>query len=254
MDLSGRVALVTGSATGVGRATALEFARRGAAVVINYSKSEAEAQRTFEDMSGLGADALLCRADVSRDAEVRDMVRQTVDRWGRLDFLVNNAATTFFVPFADLEGLTEEMWDRLLDVNVKGVFFCSRAAAKPMLAQGSGSIVNVSSQAGIRAVGTSIAYAASKAAVINLTVALARTLAPHVRVNCVAPGFIETRWLRDGIGEAYEAVKQRTAQGTPLQRVATPEDVAQVILNLSTAADFVTGQTVVVDGGYGIRG
>jgi len=252
MQLSGTTAIVTGSAVGVGRATALDLARRGANVVVNYSRSEDEAKETVAQIEALGARALLVRADVSRDAEVRAMVQQTLDAFGALHVLVNNAATTAFVNFADLEGMAEEDWDRILAVNVKGPFFCARAAAPAIKEAGGGAIVNVASIAGIRAVGSSIAYAASKAALINLSMALARVLAPEVRVNCVAPGFIATRWLKEGLGELYEPVRQRTAEGTPLRRVATPEDVAQVILGLIESADFVTGQTVVVDGGNAI--
>lgn len=253
MELSGKSAIVTGSAVGVGRATALELAKRGANVVINYSRSEAEAKEAVAQVEALGVRALLVRADVSQDAEVRAMVAQAAEAFGSVDVLVNNAATTAFVNFADLEGMKEEHWDRLLAVNLKGPFFCSRAVAGPMKQVGQGAIVNVASIAGIRAVGSSIAYAASKAGLINMTVALARVLAPEVRVNCVAPGFIDTRWLREGLGEVYEPAKQRTAQQTPLGHVASPEDVAQVILSLITGADFVTGQTIVVDGGNAIR-
>ncbi len=254
MELSGKSAIVTGSAVGVGRATALELARRGANVVVNYSRSEQEARETVAEVERLGARALLVRADVSQDREVRELVERTVDAFGSLHVLVNNAATTAFVNFADLEGLTEEQWDRILAVNLKGPFFCSRAAAGPMKEAGQGAIVNIASIAGVRAVGSSIAYAASKAGLINLTVALARVLAPEVRVNCVAPGFIDTRWLREGLGSFFERVKERTAEQSPLGRVSTPEDVAQVVLSLIEGADFVTGQTIVVDGGNSIRG
>jgi 3-oxoacyl-[acyl-carrier protein] reductase len=171
-----------------------------------------------------------------------------------VDVLVNNAAITHFVNFADLEGLSEETWDRILAVNVKGVFFCSRAVAGPMREKGGGCIVNISSVAGIRAVGSSIAYTASKAAVINLTMAFARTLAPEVRVNCVAPGFIDTRWQQGRMApEPYEQTKERVAQETPLGRVCTAEDVAQAVLSLIEGADFVTGQMLVVDGGSTLR-
>ena len=253
MDLSGKTAIVTGSAVGVGRATAIELAKRGANVVVNYSQSEDEAKETVAAVEGLGARALLVKADVSSDSEVRAMVQQAVDAFGGLHVLVNNAATTKFVNFADLEGLNEEDWDRILAVNLKGPFFCSRAAAGPMKEAGQGAIVNIASVAGIRSVGSSIAYAASKAGLINLTVALARVLAPEVRVNCVAPGFIDTRWLRAGLGDFYERAKESTASQTPLGRVATPEDIAQSVLGLIEAADFVTGQTLVVDGGSIIR-
>ena len=254
MELSGKSAIVTGSAVGVGRATALELARRGANVVVNYSRSEQEARETVAEVERLGARALLVRADVSQDREVRELVERTVDAFGSLHVLVNNAATTAFVNFADLEGLTEEMWDRILAVNLKGPFFCARAASGPMKEAGTGAIVNIASIAGVRAVGSSIAYAASKAGLINLTVALARVLAPEVRVNCVAPGFIDTRWLREGLGSFFERVKEQTAEQSPLGRVSTPEDVAQVVLSLIEGADFVTGQTIIVDGGNSIRG
>ncbi len=252
MQLAGKTAIVTGSAVGVGRATALELAKRGVNVVVNYSRSEAEAKETVAEVERLGAKALLVRADVSNDEEVRAMVKQTIDAFGSLHVLVNNAGTTAFVNFADLEGLSEEQWDRILAVNLKGPFFCARAASAPMKAAGEGAIVNISSIAGVRAVGSSIAYAASKAGLINLTVALARVFAPEVRVNCVAPGFIDTRWLREGLGGAFEPVKDATAAQTPLGRVSTPEDIAQVVLSFIEAADFVTGQTVVVDGGSSI--
>jgi 3-oxoacyl-[acyl-carrier protein] reductase len=253
MDLSEKTAIVTGSAVGVGRATALELAKRGASVVVNYSRSEADAKEAMSLVEGTGARALLIKADVSRDEDARSMVQQAVDAFGGVDVLVNNAATTSFVAFPDLEGLKEEDWDRILAVNLKGPFFVTRAATPHLKASGEGAIVNIASVAGIRAVGSSIAYAASKAGLINMTVALARVLAPEVRVNCVAPGFIDTRWLRNGLGAAYEPVKKATSDATPLQRVASPEDVAQVVLGMIESADFVTGQTVVVDGGTTIR-
>ena len=252
MQLSGKNAIVTGSAVGVGRATALELAKRGANVVVNYSRSEDEAKETVAEVERLGAKALLVRADVSRDSEVRAMVERAVDAFGSIHVLVNNAGTTAFVNFADLEGMTEDHWDRILAVNLKGPFFCSRAAAGSLKETGEGAIVNIASVAGTRAIGSSIAYAASKAGLINLTVALARVLAPEVRVNCVAPGFIDTRWLRQGLGDAFDPVKQMTAAQTPLGRVSTAEDIAQVVLSLIEGADFVTGQTITVDGGSGI--
>jgi 3-oxoacyl-[acyl-carrier protein] reductase len=181
------------------------------------------------------------------------MVRQAADRFGGLHVLVNNAATTHFVNFADLEGMKAEMWDNIFSVNVKGAFFCARAAAPVMKASGGGAIVNVASVAGVRAIGSSIAYAASKAALINMTVGLARVLGPDVRVNAVAPGFIETRWLRNGLGDqVYEAAKKAESSRAPLKAVCTPESVSQLILSLIEGADMVTGQCVVIDGGSGI--
>ncbi len=254
MELADKTAIVTGSAVGVGRSVALALAQRGANVVVNYSRSEDEAKETAAEVERRGAKALLVRADVSQDAEVREMTQRALDAFGSVHVLVNNAATTAFVNFADLEGLKEEHWDRILAVNLKGPFFCARAVAAPMKATGAGAIVNVASIAGVKAIGSSIAYAASKAGLINLTVALARVLAPEVRVNCVAPGFIDTRWLREGLGPIFEPAREATAHQTPLGRVSTPEDIAQVVLSLIEAADFVTGQTIVVDGGNSIRG
>ena len=252
MDVSGKTAIVTGSAVGVGRAVALDLAGRGANVVVNYSRSEAEARQTLADVEALGAKALLARADVSQDDQVRDMVNETLGRFGAVDILVNNAGITYFVNFDDLEGLTEEIWDRIYAVNVKGLFFCSRAVIPPMKRQGEGCIVNISSVSGVRAVGSSIAYCASKAAVINMTVAFARTFAPEVRVNCVAPGFIDTRWHQARRDAAeYEAFKAAVGRMTPLGRICTPEDVSRAVLDF-VEAEMVTGQTLLVDGGIAL--
>ena len=250
MQVAGKTAIVTGSAVGVGRATALELARRGANVVVNYSRSEAEARETLADVEALGAKALLVRADVSQDGEVRAMVAQTVERFGGVDVLVNNAGITHFVDFRDLEGMTEEMWDHIIAVNVKGLFFCSRAVVPEMQRRGAGCIVNIASTAGIRGVGSSIAYCASKAAVINMTMSFSQAFAPEIRVNCVAPGFIDTRWhlARKGVGD-YESYRAAVANMTPLKRVCRPEDVAQAVLSFIEGADMATGQTLVVDGG-----
>ena len=244
MTLQDQVALVTGSATGMGRATSLMLARQGAHVVVNYTRSEAEAKETAAAVEALGRKALLVRADVSDDRQVSAMVDETVKVFGRLDILVNNAGTTVFVPFKNLEELTEEIWDRVLAVNVKGTFFCSRAAAKVMLPQGSGCIVNVASTAGLHASGSSIAYAASKAAVISMTKTLAVALGPRIRVNAVAPGFVNTRW-----NAARQDMLSIVEEKAALKRYGEPEDVAEVIVALITSAGFVTGQVIPVDGG-----
>jgi 3-oxoacyl-[acyl-carrier protein] reductase len=253
MDVRGKAAIVTGSATGMGRSTALMLAELGCNVVVNYSRSEAEARDTAAEVEKRGAEALLVQADVSSDVDCKRMVQAAVDRWGRLDVLVNNAGTTVFVPHRDLDALTDEAWDRIWAVNVKGAFYMSRAAAVPMRAAGQGAIVNVSSTAGVRGGGSSIPYAASKAALINLTVSMARVLAPEVRVNCVAPGFIDTRWLAQGYGERFEAMRENVRQSTPLRDAGQPEHMAQAVLSMITGMDWVTGQTVVVDGGASIR-
>ncbi|MDE3095084.1 MAG: SDR family oxidoreductase [Chloroflexota bacterium] len=260
MDLRGKTAIVTGSAVGVGRATAIDLARRGANVVVNYAHSEDEAREALRLVEAQGARGLLVRADVSQDDQVQGMVRQAVDAFGGLHVLVNNAAITHFVPFPDLDGMTSAYWDDIFAVNVKGVFFCCRAAAKAMRAcipagERGGAIVNIASVAGVRSIGSSLAYAASKAAVINMTVGLARVLGPEVRVNAVAPGFIDTRWLRNGLGEqVFEAARAQQSRVAPLKAVCTPESVSQLVLSLIEGADMVTGQTVVIDGGVGIAG
>lgn len=253
MNVSGKTAIVTGSAVGVGRAAALDLAKRGANVVINYSRSEDDAREAVGLVEAAGGKALLVRCDVSDDVQVRDMVRQTQERFGALHILVNNAAMTHFVPFHDLEGMKSEMWDDVFNVNVKGAFFCARAAAPVIKQSGGGAIVNVASVAGIRAVGSSIAYAASKAALINMTISLARVLGPEIRVNAVAPGFIDTRWLRGGLGDqVFEAARKQQSGIAPLKDVCTPETVSQLILSLIEGADMVTGQCVTIDGGVGI--
>lgn len=253
MDLDGRAALVTGGGTGVGRATTLELAARGCAVVVNYSRSKDDAEETAAAARVLGVDAFAHAADVADDAAVRDMVAAAGDRLGRLDVLVNNAGRTVFVPHHDMERLTDDDWLSLYAVNTIGPFHCTRAAKALLQADGGGHVVNVSSVAGVAGVGSSLPYCASKAALINLTVTLARVMAPSVRVNAVAPGFITGRWLQGGLGDAYEAVKSRAEQNNPLQAVCDPEDVASAILAVVSGGDLMTGQTITVDGGSLIR-
>jgi 3-oxoacyl-[acyl-carrier protein] reductase len=238
-----RVALVTGSATGIGRATAWRLAERGFAVTVNYSKSKAEAEETAEGVRSRGARALVYAASVADDIAVRAMVERTTEEFGGLDVLVNNAGTTHFIPHTDLDGLTEAIWDEILDVNLKGTFFACRAAL-PFLKARKGAIVNVTSVAGLAGSGSSIAYAASKGAVNTLTKSLARAFAPEVRVNAVAPGPVQTRWLAD-----HQDMVEQAMQLTPLKRPATPEDIADTIVFLADATTLMTGQVLVVDGG-----
>jgi 3-oxoacyl-[acyl-carrier protein] reductase len=240
-----KVALVTGSATGIGRATALRFAQAGYDVVVNYSRSEEDARETLRLVEAAGVRGLLIACDVGEDASVRGMIATIEQTFGRLDVLVNNAGTTFIVEHKQLEEMTEDRWDRILQVNVKGTFFCIRAAA-PLLKKTGGNVVSVSSVAGISGEGSSIAYAASKGAVNTLTKSLARALAPEIRVNAVCPGPVDTRWLRAMMNE--EQIKTRTAT-YPLQRPAYPEDIADAILYLATGTTLTTGQCLVVDGG-----
>jgi len=244
MPESKQVALVTGSATGIGRAVALRFARQGIAVAVNYSRSEKEARETLADVKKLGVPAILCQCNVADEAGVRAMVEQCRKELGGLDILVNNAATTQFIEHSNLAALTEEVWDRILGVNLKGAYFCARAAIPLMQERGGGAIVNVTSVAGVLGHGSSIAYAASKAALNAMTKSLARAFAPSIRVNAVAPGPVLTRWLADHMDQVEQQLTL-----TPMKRAATPNDVADVVAFLATGSSLITGQIVVLDGG-----
>jgi len=238
-----KVALVTGSATGAGRAIALRFARRGFAVAVNYSRSEADARDTLAQVKTFGVPALLCRATVADDAQVRAMLERCRSELGGLDVLVNNAGMTHFIPHTDLDAVTDAVWDEIFQVNLKGAFYASRAAM-PLLRERRGCIVNISSVAGLQGHGSSIPYSASKAAMNCMTQSLARAFAPDVRVNAVAPGPIMTRWLEGHMEHVDRAIAQ-----TPLKRAATPDDIADVVEFLALGTALMTGQVVVVDGG-----
>ncbi|WP_394839137.1 SDR family oxidoreductase [Pendulispora rubella] len=239
------VAIVTGGGTGIGRATVLRFAEAGAHVLFSYSRSEREAEETVAEAAGRGLRVRAVRADV-RDARAVDaMVGEAVRNHGRVDWLVNNAAVSPPVPggsASDLQAIPDEVWDTVLAVNVRGAFQCARAAA-PHLRASRGAIVNIGSIAGLTGEGSSLPYAVSKAALHGLTKSLARALAPEVRVSCVVPGFVMTRWWA-GREEVAERVRQRTLLG----EATTPEDVAQLVYNLATQR-AVTSQFVVIDGG-----
>jgi 3-oxoacyl-[acyl-carrier protein] reductase len=246
------VALITGGGTGIGRAIALALAREGArAVAISYNVSEADARQTCNALTEAGVDCLAVRTDVRSDADVRRLVATVVQSFGGVDILVNNAGVTRYVPLRDLEALTDENWDLTFDTNLRGTFYCCRAAT-PHLRASNGSIINIASVAGLRGAGSSLAYAVSKAGVIHLTQVLAVALAPEIRVNCIAPGLVQTRWLERGVGEGTTKTEAcRVASETPLARAAMPEDVADVVLGL-LASRHVTGQNVVIDGGKSI--
>lgn len=240
------VALITGSATGVGRACALRFARRGYDVVVNYTKSEQEARETCRLVDEQHVKSLLVRSDVSQDAAVREMVQQVDETFGRLDVLVNNAGCTWAIEHHKLEEMTEDKWDRILGVNLKGPFFVARAAAALLRKSERGAIVNVSSVAGITGLGSSIAYCASKGALNTLTKSLARALAPEIRVNAVCPGPIDSRWMRAWMSD--EQIQQLTST-YPIPRASSPEDIADAVFFLATGTSMTTGQCLVVDGG-----
>jgi 3-oxoacyl-[acyl-carrier protein] reductase len=254
MELKDKAALVTGGATGIGRATVLALAKAGAArIAINYRSAKGEAEKLADEVKRSGAEPLLIKADVKSEEDVRRMISEVEKRFRRLDALVNNAGVTHWVPVRDLDKLTDDVWDDILDVNVKGAFRCVRAAA-PLLEKSRGMVVNVASISGVLAPPTmsSLAYGTAKAALIYLTRGLAIALAPNVRVNGVAPAFTDTPWMEKHFGENYDEVMAKAAGGYPLKRVARPEDIAAAIVGLITGGDFVTGQTLLVDGGLSL--
>ncbi len=249
MELKNAVCIVTGSASGIGAASAIMLAGKGAHVVVNYSKSEDAARATQKACAAAGAEVLLVRADVALDADCRRLAQAALDKWGRIDALVNNAGATKFANHADLEALSAEDFLRIYSVNVVGAYQMVRACAPAMKGGGRGAVVNVSSIAGKNGMGSSMAYAASKGALNTMTMSLARVLGPEIRVNAVCPGMVDTKWLREGYGPRYAAIEARYRQGTPLGRPGTPEEVAAVIVWLIEGADLVTGETIMVDSG-----
>ena len=243
MEIRGKVAIVTGGGTGIGRAVSLELARLGASVVVNYSRSEAEAGQTVADIEALGGTALAMRADVRSEAAARAMAAAAAKALGGIDLLVNNAGMTRYIPLADLESVTDQIWDEILAVNLIGAFRCVRAVVPYMTERGGGAICSVTSVAGITGDGSSLPYAVSKAALNGLTRSLAKALAPSIRVTAVAPGIVRTRWVA-----GREAHVERLSRTALLQRTARPEDVAQMICAL-LAQDAITGQVIPVEAG-----
>jgi 3-oxoacyl-[acyl-carrier protein] reductase len=230
-----KVAIVTGSASGIGAATAVELSKRGWNVVVNYSKSEKQAA----EVASRCKSSIAIKADIGEDAECRALAKAALDKWGRIDALVNNAGTTKFVKHADLEGLSADDFLRIYRLNVVGPFQMVRACAAALKAQ-KGAVVNVSSVASLLGTGSSIAYAASKSALNTMTHSLARSLGPEVRVNAVCPGYVDTPWQHNALGMV------------PLKDYARPEDLAETICWLIEGARQVTGETIFVDGGMHI--
>jgi 3-oxoacyl-[acyl-carrier protein] reductase len=245
-----RRALVTGGATGIGRAVVLHLARAGFDVALNYRASREAARETATQAERAGAKVLLIAADVADDGQVKAMLSKVEAEFGHLDALVNNAGTTIATPAKELDSITVEDWDRVFGVNVKGLFLVTRAAV-PLLKRGhSPAIVNTASIVGLRPGPQPLPYAASKAAVVALTKQLAGALAPEIRVNAVAPGWIDGEWMERMLGDNYARLMERRARATPLGRCATFDDVAEVILSLLLSNRFVNGEIVVVDGGF----
>jgi 3-oxoacyl-[acyl-carrier protein] reductase len=243
-------ALVTGGATGIGRSAVLALAKAGYDVAINYGSSAKAAEATAKEAQKLGAQTLLLQCDVSDDAAVRRMMAAIDAAFGHLDALVNNAGTTATWKVKDLESLDMTEWDRTFAVNVRGTFQVARAAV-PLLKKGTQpSIVNTASIVGLRPGPQPLPYAASKAAVVNLTKTLAWNLGPEIRVNAVAPGWMEGEWMERMLGDKYDDLMGKRAKQTPLRRCVTADDVAETMLSLITANRFVTGEIVVIDGGF----
>jgi len=243
MELRNKTAIVTGGGTGIGRAVSLLLAERGANVVVNYSRSQAEAEETVQLIESKGGQAIALQANVAKDEEVRALAEATARHFGTIDMLVNNASITKHISLEDLESVTDDVWDDLLGVNVKGMFHCARAVAPYIRRNGGGAIVNIGSIAGQNGLGSSLPYAVSKSAVHGLTKSLARALAPDIRVNCVAPGAVLTRWWA-----GREEQMQRLAPRLLLKQISTSEDIASFVCAV-LEQEAMTGQIITVDSG-----
>jgi 3-oxoacyl-[acyl-carrier protein] reductase len=243
-------ALVTGGATGIGRAAVLHLARAGFDVALNYRSSADAARTVAAEAEAAGAKVLLLAGDVADDAQVRAMLKQVEAAFGGLEALINNAGTTIPTPPKELDAVSVDDWDRVFAVNVRGLFLVTRAAV-PLLKRGEApSIVNTASIVGLRPGPQPLPYAASKAAIVSLTKQLAGALGPEIRVNAVAPGWMEGEWMERMLGDNYERLMERRAKATPLGRCVTADDVAETMLSLILSNRFVTGEIIVIDGGF----
>lgn len=250
MELKGKVAIVTGAASGIGAATARLLAAKGCRVAVNYRSNAAGAGGMVAACKAAGCDAIAVRGDVSRDDDCRAIARAALMTWGRIDALVNNAATTRFVPQADLDALAPEDFAHVFGVNVCGPFLMTRAVVPSMRVAGGGAVVMVSSISGLTGTGSSIAYAASKGALNTMTLSLARTLGPEIRVNAVCPGTVYTPWGARELGPEYpERSKAQAEETVTLKRAAMPEEIASAVVWFIEAGDTCTGATLLVDGG-----
>ena len=246
-----RVALITGAGKGIGRSAALALARAGYDVVINYSRSESAARLVADEALQLGVKSLVLQADVADEVSVRAMAADIDAHFGRLDALVNNAGITTDTPPSDIDGLSMDEWDRIFAVNVRGLFQTTRAVLPLLRAADRAAIVNLASVAGVRPGAQPYPYSASKAAIINITQTLAGALGKDgIRVNAVAPGWMGGDWMEHALGDNYDELMARRAKRTPLRRCVTADEVAETIVSLIVSNPFVTGSTVVIDGGY----
>jgi 3-oxoacyl-[acyl-carrier protein] reductase len=245
MRFKDKVVLITGASRGIGKATALSFAKEGAKIIVNYHNAEKEANEVIKEISKIGTEAIAVKCDVSKEEEVKKMISDGIKKFGKIDILVNNAGIVFDVPLFEK---TLEQWNRTLGVNLIGVFLCSKYATPHIKKQKSGAIINISSTNGLDTLSTESAdYDASKAGVISLTKNLASELAPNIRVNCIAPGWISTD-INKGLPKDYVAEE---TEHILMKRFGKPEEIAKAVLFLaSDDASFITGTTLVVDGGY----
>lgn len=238
-----RVALITGGGTGIGRAVCLLLAQKGALVAVNYSRSRDAAEETVQQIVDEGGQAFAVQANVASDTDVRQMIATVNETYGPITALVNNAGITRHIPLQDLQSVTEDVWNELYDVNVKGMFYCARAVTEGMQQAGGGSIVNLGSIAGSTGSGSSLPYSVSKAAVHGLTLSLAHALSPMIRVNAIVPGAVATRWWAGN-----EERMNRLGGSLLLQRISSPEDIAHMIC-AALEQPSMTGQLITVDGG-----
>lgn len=248
---SNKVAIITGGSRGVGAATAKLLASKGWNVTITCTSSMDDANSVVKECEELGVEALALTADVSEDNSCIQTAQETIKKWGRIDALVNNAGTTKFVfNHADLDGLDAEDFLHIYKVNVVGPFQMVRACKEMLLKSDNPSVVNISSIAGIKGLGSSLAYASSKGALNTMTKSMARNLGP-IRVNAICPGFIQGDWLRNGMGDdLYNAALENLTNNTPLKLTVTPEQVAEGIYSFIGINKVVTGETMLMDGGH----
>jgi 3-oxoacyl-[acyl-carrier protein] reductase len=246
-----KTALVTGSATGIGRGIAVALAKAGFDIAINYSRSSEGARETERLAQAAGARTTLIRADVSREDEVIALI-DAVDRafGGRLHLLVNNAGTTTDVPPHRFDTLSAAEFDRVFAVNVRGTFLVTKHATRLLKAMDEADVINTASIVGLRPGPQPLPYSASKAAIISMTQTMAGALGPRIRVNALAPGWMEGDWMEKALGANYQRLMERRAKATPLQRCATADDVGATAVALATSMRFTTGQTIIIDGGY----
>jgi len=242
--LRSKIVLITGGATGIGRAIAFEFAKRNSIVIINYCKSKESAEYTVNKIKKMGHKALKIKADITSEDQVTMLFKEVYRKFKHLDLLVNNAGWTKFTEPKRIERITDGIYQKIVNVNFKGTFLCSREAIKIMKKQKKGDIINISSTSGINGIGSNIIYCAAKAAVINLTKSLAREFGPKIRVNCIAPGFTKTLFIKDIPQRILNSERKRM----PLGRMTLPRDIAETVVSLYESIKFVTGETIVVDG------